>query len=283
MARPRSKTPEIDRQGEQGSAFLVRALAKGLTVLSLFDAENREWTLDEIADRAGLPRMTAYRMIRTMESASYLVRDPVTSRYHLGPALLAATYLCESYSDLVKLARPYLEELTDKTGESATLAVEVDGVAVSVDMVDTTRPLKREVAVGRIIGDTANANGKIFAAFKSEQEREQLLAQPRTRLTPATITDADELREELEHVRSQGIALDIEERNTGTCAVAAPVRDQLGKVIAAVSIVVPTGRFQEPEKQRFAEAVKETAASLSAFLGYSSQGRGTGGPTTEPA
>jgi len=110
MARPRSRTTaEPDKQGEAGSsAFLVRALAKGLSVLGLFDAENREWTLDEIAEKAGLPRMTAYRMIRTMESASYLVRDPVTSRYHLGPALLATTYLSESYSDLVKIARPNL-------------------------------------------------------------------------------------------------------------------------------------------------------------------------------
>jgi len=272
MARPRNRTTELDKQGEAGgSAFLVRALAKGLTVLSLFDAENREWTLDEIAEKAGLPRMTAYRMIRTMESASYLVRDPVTSRYHLGPALLASTYLSDSYQDLVKIAQPYLEELTEKTGESATLAVEVDGVAVSVYMVDTTRPLKREVAVGRIIGDTANANGKVFAAFKPAEERSELLSLPRTRLTPSTITEPEELERELERVRREGIAYDNEERNAGTCAVAAPVRDQLGKVIAAVSLVVPTGRFRSPEKERFAEAVKEAAAALSAFLGYSNR------------
>ncbi len=272
MARPRGRATEVEKPGEQNTnAFLVRALAKGLTVLGLFDAENREWTLDEIAERAGLPRMTAYRMIRTMEAASYLVRDPITSRYHLGPALLASTYLSESYSDLVKIARPYLEGLTAKTGESATLAVEVDGVAVSVDMVDTTRPLKREVAVGRIIGDTANANGKVFAAFKSEAERAEILALPRTRLTPSTITDPDVLEKELARVRREGIAYDNEERNPGTCAVAAPVRDQLGKVIAAVSLVVPTGRFREAEKEHYAQAVKDTAASLSAFLGYSSR------------
>jgi IclR family acetate operon transcriptional repressor len=272
MARPRGKVAERDRQTDGGgSAFLVRALSKGLTVLGLFDAENREWTLDEIAERAGLPRMTAYRMIRTMEAASYLVRDPVTSRYHLGPALLATTYLSESYSELVKIARPYLEDLTAKTGESATLAVEVDGVAVSVFMVDTARPLKRELAVGRIIGDTANANGKVFAAFKSEEERADLLALPRTRLTSATITDPDALAEQLAKVRREDIAFDVEERNVGTCAVAAPVRDQLGKVIAAVSLVVPTGRFGIEERQRFAEAVKATASTLSAFLGYSSR------------
>lgn len=275
MARPRGRVAELDKQVDgAGSAFVVRALAKGLTVLGLFDAENPEWSLDEIAERAGLPRMTAYRMIRTMESASYLVRDTVTGRYHLGPALLATTYLSESYSELVRIARPYLEDLAAETGESATLAVEVDGVAVSVYMVDTPRPLKREVAVGRIIGDTANANGKIFAAYKSEEERAQVLALPRTKHTSSTITDPLALAAELDKVRREGIAFDFEERNVGTCAVGAPVRDQLGKVIAAIAVVVPTGRFGPDERRRFAENVKSTAASLSAFLGYSSRTSG---------
>jgi DNA-binding IclR family transcriptional regulator len=273
VARPRGRSEQGEKPANAGDgAFLVRALSKGLTVLGLFDAENREWTLDEIAARTGLPRMTAYRMIRTMESADYLVRDPVTSRYHLGPALLATTYISETYHDLAAIARPYLRELAAETGESVTLAVEVDGVAVSVDMVDTTRPFRREVAQGRIIGDTASANGKIFAAFKSEAERAELVTRAHSQMTLHTITDPAELAAELELVGREGVAFDIEERNVGTCAVAAPVRDQLGKVIAAISVVVPTGRFGSDERFRFAEAVRGAAVSLSAFLGYSRRG-----------
>ena len=74
---------------------------------------------------------------------------------------------------------------------------------------------------------------------------------------------------EFERIRNDGVAFDIEERNVGTCAVAAPVRDQLGAVIAGLSVVVPTGRFGQEERERFAEAVKAAAASLSADLGYS--------------
>lgn len=270
MAKPTGKTEQRARSGEGADgAFLVRALAKGLTILGLFDAENREWTLDEIAEGAGLPRMTAYRMIRTMESSRYLVRDPVTNRYHLGPALLATMYLSGDYAELAAIVRPYLMELTEKTGEATTLAIELDGVAVSVDMVDTPRPLKREVAVGRIIGDTASANGKIFAAFKTDAEKAEILAEPRPQLTPHTITDPKALTKELDQVALEDVAFDIEERNLGTCAVAAPVRDQLGKVIAAISIIVPAGRFGSDEKREYAEAVKATAAALSAFLGYS--------------
>lgn len=272
MPRPRVRSEQHEKAASAGDgAFVVRALAKGLAVLGLFDAENREWTLDEIAEGAGLPRMTAYRMIRTMEAAGYLVRDPVTSRYHLGPALLATTYISETYSELVAIARPYLRDLAAETGESATLAVEVDAVAVSVDTVDTARPFRREVAQGRIIGDTANAHGKVFAAFKSEAEKAEILALPRVQTTPHTITDPAALAAELALVMREGIAFDLEERNIGTCAVAAPVRDQLGKVIASISLVVPTGRFGDEERSRFVQATKTAAASLSAFLGYSNR------------
>jgi DNA-binding IclR family transcriptional regulator len=222
---------------------MVRALAKGLSILSLFDAENREFSLEEIAEHAGLPRMTAYRMIRTMESAWYLVRDPVTNRYHLGPALLASIYLSEGYAELSEIVRPYLHDLVEKTGEAATLATEVDGVAVSVDMVDTARPFRREVAVGRIIGDTASATGKVFVAFKPAAERARILARTHPQITPNTITDPEAIARDLERVVADGVAFDFEERNLGTCAVAAPVRDQLGAVVAALSVIVPAGRF----------------------------------------
>lgn len=269
MAKAAANTAPRGRVIDGGdNAFVVRALAKGLAILGLFDAENREWTLDEIADGAGLPRMTAYRMIRTMEAAQYLVRDPVTNRYHLGPALLATMYLSEGYSELASIVRPYLVELVERTGEAATLATEVDGVAVSVDLVDTPRPFHRQVALGRIIGDTASANGKVFAAFKTGAEREAIVASDHPQLTPHTITDPRALAAELDRVAAEGVAFDLEERNLGTCAVAAPVRDQLGKVIAALSVIVPSGRFGPGEQRAYAEAVKSVAASLSAFLGY---------------
>jgi DNA-binding IclR family transcriptional regulator len=254
---------------DAGDAFVVRALAKGLAMLGLFDAVHREWTLDEMVAALELPRMSAYRMARTLQGAGYLVYDPRSGRYRLGPALLAATYLSEGYAELVDIARPYMEALVTETGESATLAVEVDGVAVCVDMLDSPRPHKREVAVGRVIGDTANAHGKVFVAFMPEEARVRMVARPHARLTPRTITDPEELAAELERARSAGVALDMEERNLGTCAAAAPVRDQLGRVIGSIGVVVPTGRFGPAEREACVRAVKETAAALSAYLGYS--------------
>jgi DNA-binding IclR family transcriptional regulator len=274
MTKPLGSGPATRSERVKGTPerpdnqFVVQALAKGLAMLALFDAEHRAWSLDEMTAELGLPRMTGYRMARTLQGAGYLVTDEISGKYRLGPALLAATYLSEGYADLVALARPYLESLVAQTEESVTLAVEVDGVAVCVAMLDSPRPHRREVAVGRVIGDTANSHGKMFAACKPDAEREYIVNQVHERHTAHTITDPRTLALTLDEVRRNDVAFDMEERDIGTCSVAAPVRDQTGTVIATLAVVVPTGRFGPEAKDACAAAVKASAAEFSAFFGY---------------
>ncbi|MBN1321683.1 MAG: IclR family transcriptional regulator [Thermoleophilia bacterium] len=252
--------------------FSVRALTRGLSILCLFDVDHREWTIDEMVERTGLVRMTAYRMVRTLESMAFLVRDSATNRYRLGPAMLALCYVAGDQSEFVAAARPFLESLVHETGESVTLAVEVDGFPVCVDIINTTRPFKRQTAPGRILGDIATVHGKIFAAFKSPEEREELLARPRTRRTPQTVTDRDVILAELDRVVQEDVAYDLEGYYLGLCAVGAPVRDQFGAVMASISVVAPTGRFGPAESAAFAKAVKTAAGSFSAYLGWTPRG-----------
>jgi DNA-binding IclR family transcriptional regulator len=250
------------------SQFVVQALAKGLALLSLFDAEHRAWSLDELTTKTGLPRMTTYRMARTLQAAGYLVTDGASGKYRLGPALLAATYLSEGYADVVAVARPYLESLAARTEETVTLAVEVDGVPVCVAVLESRRPHRRDVAVGRIVGDTADAHGKMFAACKPDAERERIVGRPPRRHTAHTITDPEALALVLDEARREDVAFDLEESHVGTCSVAAPVRDQAGAVIVTLAVVVPAGRFGPEARDACAAAVRASAAELSAFLGY---------------
>jgi len=246
----------------------VRALTRGLSILSLFDVDNREWTIDEMAERTGLVRMTVYRMARTLEAAAFLVRDPSTNRYRLGPATLAMCYMADDQSSFLDAARPYLESLVKETGESVTLAAEVDGYPVCLAIIDTTRPFKRQTAPGRILGDIGTVHGKIFAAFKSPAEREAILAKPRSHTTPHTITDRDQIIAELDQIVQDDVAHDSEGSYVGLCAVGAPVRDQFGAVAATISVVVPTGRFGPQERGNYTQAVKSAATAFSAYLGW---------------
>ncbi len=223
----------------------------------------------EMATAIGVPKATAYRLARTLEAAGYIVLDPPTARYHLGPSAVALTYLSGSYAELVRMARPYLEDLAKSTGETVNLAVELDGKAILVDEIRTKRPFKSEIPVGRVIGDIANTNGKLFAAFKTREERERIAMRPNEKATPYTVTDPTALLEEFEAVRAAGLAFDMEERSRGVCAVGAAVRDQSGRLVAAISVVAPKSRFRPDEREAHASAVREAADRLSAFLGYS--------------
>jgi len=246
----------------------VRALARGLAVLSLYDVDHREWTIDEIAARTGLLRMTAYRMVRTLEAVEFLVRDTTTNQYHLGPAAITMAYVASDHSEFVEHARPFLERLRDLTGESVTLAAPVDGVPVCVSILNSSRPFQRQLAPGRIIGDLASVHGKIFTAFASPEERAEVLAQERRQHTPRTVTDPAELARELARVAEQGVAYDEEGLYVSVCSVGSPVRDQLGNVVAAMSVVMPAGRFGPQQRDLCTRVVKEVAASLSAYLGW---------------
>ena len=246
----------------------VRALTRGLCILGLFDVDHREWSIDEMAEQTGMVRMTVYRMVRTLESMAFLVRDPSTNRYRLGPATLAMSYVAQDHSGFIQAARPFLEELLNRTGESVTLAIEVDGYPVCVDIINTTRPFRRMTAPGRILDDLASVHGKIFAAYKPPEQREAILARPRRPRTPYTPTDHAAILKELEQVAREGVAYDREGAYLGICAVGAPVYDQFGKVTATISVVVPTGRFGPVECENCTRAVKEVAAAFSAYLGW---------------
>lgn len=261
--------PIVSREADPLS---VRALTRGLSILGLFDVDHREWTIDEMAEQTGLVRMTAYRMARTLESSAFLVRDPTTNRYRLGPAVLAMHYVADDQTSFVEAARPYLEDLVKRTGESVTLAVEVDGHPVCVSIIDTNRPFKRQTATGRILGDIATVHGKIFAAFKSPEERAAILERPRSRTTPQTVTDREAMDAELDQIVADDVGYDEEGSYVGLCSVGAPVRDQFGTVTATLAVVVPAGRFGPAERESCTAAVKEAAASFSAYLGWTPRG-----------
>jgi IclR family acetate operon transcriptional repressor len=273
--------PKARRNGAQagggdsaGDSRMVRTLATGMAMLAMFDAEHRQWSLDEMVARLGVSRMTAYRMARTLQGTGHLVHDPAVGGYRLGPAMLAGIYLAEGFEQLVAVARPYLEKLMKETGELAAIAVELDGVAVCADLVASARPFVPEIAVGRVIGDTANAHGKMFAAMKPDAERTRIVRRPHRQLTQFTITEPAELAAEFDKIRREGLAFDFEEHDLGTCAVVAPVRNQTGDLIATMGVVVPTGRFGPVVRVACADAVREAAASLSEYCGYARSDQG---------
>ncbi len=201
--------PKVTRQGRvESDPLAVRALARGLAILSLYDVDHREWTIDEIAARTGLLRMTAYRMVRTLEATEFLVRDTTTNQYHLGPAAITMAYVASRPLRVRRARAPVPGAAARRSPASRSRSrLPVDGVPVCVSILNSSRPFQRQLAPGRIVGDLASVHGKIFTAFASPQERAEVLAQERRQHTPRTVTDPAALARELDRVgrRRRGV------------------------------------------------------------------------------
>lgn len=245
----------------------TRTLEKGLFLLGMFDAEHPEWTLKDLRERAGLPKATTRRLIKTLESGRWVAYDPVAGTYHLGSAMLRAAYLATSHEELVRVAHPYIVDLTAETTESCSLSVWTDEGPVIVDTVLTPRLFRPRTYVGMLLEGLASADAKALVAFGPVEAWDHLLAAPVEPRTERTVTDPERIRELWQAARREGVAYDWGEWNMEAPAVAAPVYDREGHVRASVSVVMPVERSDEEAMRAHTAALKRTAAAISARLG----------------
>lgn len=248
-----------------------RTLEKGLFLLGLFDGDHPSWSLKELRERAGLPKATTRRLMKTLEAADWVAYDPVTGRYHLGSRVLRAVYLAMSHSELVRAAHPYLLRLVHETTESASLSVWADQGALILDTVPTERPFKPFTFAGMLLPGSASADAQALIAFGSDQVRARVLATPQEKRTGKTITEPEALEVRWRQVREQGVAYDWEEWRVGAPAVAAPVFGPDGQLKATLSVVPPIERCSPEQMAAYGEAVRRAAADLSSELGYKAE------------
>jgi DNA-binding IclR family transcriptional regulator len=253
-------------RSEEESELYVQALARGLTILALFDVEHPEWNLNDICARTELSKTTAYRMLRTLEWKGFVVFDPETERYHLGKAMIPGAYLALSYVSFVRSTHPFLEDLAKETGETVELTVESARGAVVVDQVATSHPFKPNLPTGRILGNMANSAVRMYVATRPAEERARLLKEPQIKFTAHTRTDPQELDTMLRTAAEEGVAYDLEEQDLRVCAVSAPVFAPSGDILAVLTVVAPSDRFGPEGRAKNTQAVKNKAATMTAYF-----------------
>jgi DNA-binding IclR family transcriptional regulator len=244
-----------------------RTLEKGLQVLSLFDVAHPEWTFKAIREKAGLPKATGFRLVKTLENLKFLVFDPKAGVYRLGSAMMKAAYLTQTNEALVAAAEPFMQALARATTETVDLSVPTDQGAMIVHTLYTDRPVRPYNPPGMTMTGLNNVHCKLFVAFGPEF-RWEAAARDTVPRTASSLVDPTRILEELAQIRSTGIAFGLEEHKLGMCAVGAPVFDSTAAVRACVAVVVPVERFEVTEREAYAVAVREAAAGLSLELGH---------------
>jgi IclR family pca regulon transcriptional regulator len=209
-------------------------LAKGLNVIRAFTRDHSALTLSEIAGIARMPAATARRCLLTLEELGYVTRNG--RQFLLRPKVLelGAAYL-ESM-DIEHLTKTHLEELARMTGDSAALSVLDGNDIVYVARTSVRTLLRLEAHVGSRFPAYATSMGRVLLAGLSPERFEQYLrTQKFVALTDQTVTDPAKLRQIIDDCRRAGYAAVEDELAFGVVAVAVPVHDQYGRVVAALN------------------------------------------------
>jgi DNA-binding IclR family transcriptional regulator len=210
-------------------------------LLKLFTPARPELKLAAVSELAGLNKTTTHRLLQALHSESMLDRNPADGAYRLGPALMAMGVQALASNDLRLRARPLLNRLARDTGETATLEVPVDDTMLILDEVTGSHFVGAGGNVGTRWPMHATSTGKALIAFDEhgvERLNEQL-----TSLTSQTITERDQLDEQLREIRGRGFAETVDELEDGFSGVAAVVRGGMGQVLGALSVCGPTQRL----------------------------------------
>lgn len=220
-----------------------------------------------ITESAGLPKSTTSRLLGALERHALVQRDR-DGALRPGTVLTRYARRASATDQLVATARPFLEELGRRTGETVNLAVPGPGAVEQIDQVDSSYLLGATNWVGLDVPFHCSALGKVFLAHR-------VVLLPSGRLeqrTDRTITTRDALAAELDLVRRSGYAVADEELEPGLVAIAAPVHDSVGQVVAALSVSGPSMRLTADRIVTVAALTVRSASELSTALGYDAGG-----------
>lgn len=239
----------------------VASVTRALALLGELRDSEDGLGVNELARRIHVSPSTASRLLATLEGAGMVQRNGA-GPYRLGLALVTLADRVLSRLDLRTLARPVLEELMERTGETATLSVPGEREAITVDSVPSRSSVVSMARLGRPSVAHATAVGKVMLAFGQRPlPRERDLRA----LTQRTITDRPRLEREVRLARERGYATVFGEREPDVNAIAAPVFDRDGALAAILGLQGPASRLPDPT--RLLGELRAGAAQLTSALG----------------
>lgn len=248
----------------------LQVLERTFAILEIFDEDRPEWSATEIARALGLPIPTVHRLLTALKHRGYVSQHEETKRFRLGVAALQLGDRARSVVDLRGVALPALRRLSRDTGETALLTVLTPGRdrGVCLERVETPQPLRLSVTPGRQVPLHAGASQKVLLAYLPRDDVERVIAGGLEHLCHATITDPQQLRDELATIRRRGWASSYEETNLGVWGVAVPVLNARGDVVCAVGIAGPSPRLTPARVRGDVERAHDAALNIARTLGH---------------
>lgn len=252
---------------------VVQSLERAAFILDVLALSPQGLSLRELSEKVNLSKGTTHRILTSLSYLDFIRQNPLNKHYQLGFKLVELGNHLLDQIDFRTESRPYLVELADRTKETAHMVILDQNEVLYIDKVDTggyPTGLRMFSMLGARVPAHCCAVGKVLLAALPEEKLIDILeTRGLVRRTENTITDRKQFIEHLRRVREDGYALDNEENEIGIRCVAAPVYDQCGETIAAISLSVPAIRIKARELETvLKDRVMETAVKISQKLGY---------------
>ncbi len=245
-----------------------QSLAHGLNVLLLYDTSTSLFTVANISKKLGYSQSKSYRLIRTLIKYGFLQENPGTAQYSLGLNVLRLGLLAQQRFNIAEIARPFMKELSLLTKETVLLTTVNGTKGIVLDRVESEEPIRYSLfQPGASIPLHAGASSKILMAYLSEEDWDEIISKEGLkRYTPNTITKPNKLKAHLMEIRKRGYAFSDQEADQDVRAVAAPVLNRKGELVAGLSVAGPVYRINKRKVRSFEQLIVKYTEKISSKL-----------------
>jgi DNA-binding IclR family transcriptional regulator len=250
--------------------YMVPGLERGLKLLQCFSRQHPVHHAGDLARALDLPRSTMFRLLHTLQTMGFLLRDDGANGYRLGPAVLGPGFEYLSTQELPEIAQPILETLRDATGASAHLAIRDQGDIVYLSRLASRSSLASNIRVGSRLAAHASSMGRVLLSDLDDDELEEIYGDGRAleSFTDQTPRDFAALRALLRDDAARGHVVSRSFFERGVVSVAAPLRDSTGRAVGAINITAAEQSVDRATLEgEFKDKVCEAARAISASLG----------------
>ncbi|NWQ39446.1 IclR family transcriptional regulator [Bacillus sp. EB106-08-02-XG196] len=245
----------------------VKSAKRVLMVFDLLAQHPEGLTIKEISSKLSFPQSSTSGLIETLYTNSYLIADDFR-KYKLGPKLIQLGGVAKDSLDLYAQGSLFLKELMEEVQETVFMAILDQSELAYIAKINSNRSIRTTAEPGKSKPLYCTGLGKAFLTFLPEDRKIKILDNLRlARITDKTITNKEELLQQLEWFAEQGYAIDDEENEEGLYCLAAPVYGANQTVEAAISVAGPKDRMLK-QKELITEKLLDTASKISISIGY---------------
>ncbi|MGA5691623.1 IclR family transcriptional regulator [Cytobacillus pseudoceanisediminis] len=248
---------------------LNKSASRVMDILTILSIAKEPLSVSQLSRELNAPKSSTFEILTTMVVKGFLEFDDIAKTYKPGIKLFEVGTSYFNNTDLTKEARPYLEGLVKKTGETVFLATASDGDVVYLDKVESPSSIRTTATLGMRNPMYLTGLGKAFLAAYSDQKVAEIMSERSfIPVTSNTIKDYDSLMANLKQIRQRGYSIDNEENEKDVFCIAAPIWDYTNQPIAAISIAGLASRMTEKGTKEYAVYLIDAALNLSKRLGY---------------